>query len=74
MSAPSVIASTPKAIDRIIHMKPFEGLLLTKDYYHAVTPMGAARGEEMGYRDILLTTIEEHDSTIRLKNEAFLTL
>lgn len=40
--------------------KPFETLLLTRDYYHAVTPLGAREGEAR--RDILLFTVEPFDT------------
>lgn len=36
--------------------KPFETMVLTQDFYHAVTPLGAREGEAK--RDILLFTVE----------------
>jgi hypothetical protein len=36
--------------------QPFETLMLTREYYHAVTPLGAREGEAR--RDILLFTVE----------------
>ena len=36
--------------------KPLETLILTQDFYHAVTPLGAREGEAK--RDILLFTVE----------------
>ena len=36
--------------------KPFETMILTQDFYHAVTPLGAREGEAK--RDILLFTVE----------------
>lgn len=46
-----------KEITNVVRLeKPFETILLTRDYYHAVTALGAREGEAR--RDILLFTVE----------------
>jgi hypothetical protein len=49
-----------KEITNVIRLeKPFETIVLTRDYYHAVTPLGAREGEAI--RDILLFTVEPRE-------------
>jgi hypothetical protein len=62
----SIIAENIKTINRVTHLQPFEGMMLTKECFHAVTPMEAPVGTR-GHRDILLTTVEEADSVVKLK-------
>jgi hypothetical protein len=46
-----------KEITHVVRLeKEFETIVLTRDYYHAVTPLGAREGEAR--RDILLFTVE----------------
>lgn len=46
-----------KEITNVVRLeKPFETVMLTQGYYHAVTPLGAREGEAK--RDILLFTVE----------------
>ncbi len=46
-----------KKITNVLRLeKPFETILLTQDYYHAVTPLGSRNNEAR--RDILLFTVE----------------
>ncbi len=46
-----------KEIKTVIRLeKPFETLLLTKDFYHAVTPIGSRNG--IAKRDILVFSVE----------------
>lgn len=46
-----------KEITHVVRLeKPLETLILTRDYYHAVTALGAREGEAR--RDILLFTVE----------------
>lgn len=42
--------------------KPFETIVLTRDYYHAVTALGAREGEAR--RDILLFTVEPIETQV----------
>lgn len=65
----SVISFRKNEVNRIVHMKPFEGMVLTKSCFHAVTPMGVEgnRMDQVAYRDILLTTVEEDDGDVILK-------
>lgn len=42
--------------------KPFETMILTRDFYHAVTPLGAREGEAR--RDILLFTVEPSETQV----------
>ncbi|MHB1947205.1 MAG: 2OG-Fe dioxygenase family protein [Gammaproteobacteria bacterium] len=42
--------------------KPFETIVLTRDYYHAVTALGAREGEAR--RDILLFTVEPGETQV----------
>ena len=52
-----------KEITNVVRLeKPFETIVLTRDYYHAVTPLGAREGEAR--RDILLFTVEPSDTQI----------
>lgn len=54
---------TTKEITHVVRLeKPFETLLLTRDYYHTVTPLGAREGEAM--RDILLFTVEPSETQL----------
>jgi len=55
----NTISRNIKQCERVIHLKPYAGLLLTRDYFHDVTPMEPQPGTGMAYRDILLTTIED---------------
>jgi len=57
----SLITRYLKQCERVIHLKPYSGLLLTRDYFHDVTPMEPQPGTGTAYRDILLTTIEDDD-------------
>uniref|UniRef100_A0A914PD96 Prolyl 4-hydroxylase alpha subunit Fe(2+) 2OG dioxygenase domain-containing protein n=1 Tax=Panagrolaimus davidi TaxID=227884 RepID=A0A914PD96_9BILA len=60
----NLIATTPKTITHIIQLKePLETILLTKKYYHAVTPLGSANGDP-AYRDILLVTFKKMKNDI----------
>ena len=63
----SIIAQTIKSIERVTHLAPFEGVLLTKSCLHAVTPMEAPSGCKRAHRDILLVTLEEPDDVVVLK-------
>lgn len=69
VGADSILADNSKTINAVIHLEPFESLLLTKDILHAVTPMQAPRNAETGYRDVLLTTVEEADDVLSLKSQ-----
>lgn len=52
-----------KEITHVVRLeKPFETLVLTRDYYHAVTALGAREGEAR--RDILLFTVEPSETQI----------
>ena len=63
----SIIAQSIKSIERVTHLAPFEGVLLTKSCLHAVTPMEAPSGCKRAHRDILLVTLEEPDDLAVLK-------
>lgn len=67
----SIISYNKNEINRIVHMKPFEGMVLTKDCFHAVTPMGVEGNimNQVAYRDILLTTVEEDDGIVALRSQ-----
>lgn len=46
-----------KEVTNVVRLeKPFETMILTQDYYHAVTALGAREGEAK--REILLFTVE----------------
>lgn len=50
-----------KEIKNVIRLEqPFETIILTKDYYHAVTALGAREG--VATRDILLFTVEPNET------------
>ncbi len=66
----SIIAQSIKSIERVTHLAPFEGVLLTKSCLHAVTPMEAPSGCKIAHRDILLVTLEEPDDFVVLKPAA----
>ncbi|MFZ2314901.1 MAG: 2OG-Fe dioxygenase family protein [Gammaproteobacteria bacterium] len=52
-----------KKITNVVRLeKPLETLMLTQDYYHAVTPLGAREGEAK--RDILLFTVEPVETQV----------
>lgn len=52
-----------KEITHVVRLeKPFETLVLTRDYYHAVTALGAREGEAR--RDIILFTVEPGETQI----------
>lgn len=55
----SIIATDKNSISRVISLNSFmETIILTRDFLHAVTPMGVNSKKEESYRDILLVTIE----------------
>lgn len=55
----SIIATNKNSIDRVISLNKFmETIVLTRDFLHAVTPIGVSNKDENSYRDILLVTIE----------------
>lgn len=52
-----------KEITNVVRLeKPFETIVLTRDYYHAVTALGAREGEAR--RDILLFTVEPIETQV----------
>lgn len=52
-----------KEITNVVRLeKPFETMILTRDYYHAVTALGAREGEAR--RDILLFTVEPGETQV----------
>lgn len=52
-----------KEITNVVRLeKPFDTIVLTQDYYHAVTPLGSRVGEAK--RDILLFTVEPGSTQI----------
>ena len=52
-----------KEITNVVRLeKPFETIVLTRDYYHAVTALGAREGEAR--RDILLFTVEPGETQV----------
>jgi hypothetical protein len=54
-----------KTISNVIRLeKPLETVLLTRDYYHAVTPLGSREGEAR--RDILLFTVEPSNTQVQI--------
>lgn len=63
----SILAESHKNVTRVCHLTPFQGILLTRDLLHAVSPIGVPPDQTEGYRDIVLITIEEPDDTIKLK-------
>jgi hypothetical protein len=63
----SLIACEKNHINHAFHLSPLDGVLLTKNCWHAVTPMAAPTDGRDGFRDILLVTLEEDDSVIAMK-------
>ncbi len=52
-----------KEITNVVRLeKPFDTMVLTQDYYHAVTPLGSREGEAQ--RDIILFTVEPFETQI----------
>jgi hypothetical protein len=52
-----------KEITNVVRLeKPFETMVLTRDYYHGVTALGAREGEAK--RDILLFTVEPGETQV----------
>lgn len=52
-----------KEITNVVRLeKPFETMVLTQDYYHAVTALGAREGEAK--REILLFTVEPGETQV----------
>lgn len=66
----TVLARDLKSVERVIHLKPYEGAMLTKRLAHMVTPMEAPAEATIGFRDILLTTLEEADDVVEPKEPA----
>ncbi|MBZ7927027.1 2OG-Fe dioxygenase family protein [Ensifer adhaerens] len=60
----TILAHNLRSIERVAHLKPFQGVVLTKQLFHMVTPMEAPIAGSAGFRDILLTTLEEPDDVI----------
>ncbi|MGP4691992.1 2OG-Fe dioxygenase family protein [Agrobacterium cavarae] len=61
----TVLARDLKSVERVVHLKPYEGAVLTKKLAHMVTPMEAPAEATIGFRDILLTTLEEADDVVQ---------
>jgi len=58
-----------KEVEKVIRLeKPMETLLLTRDYLHAVTPLGSRAG--VATRDILLFTVEPAATQINHKDNS----
>jgi len=55
----SIISENGKSIEGVLNLSNFmDTLILTRDFLHAVTPLGCKNEDELSYRDILLVTLE----------------
>lgn len=59
----SILARNGRSIDKVLSLDKFmETIILTRNFFHAVTPIGSKNHNDSSYRDILLVTIEKMES------------
>ncbi|WCG82295.1 2OG-Fe dioxygenase family protein [Pectobacterium sp. A5351] len=55
----SIISNDGKSINLVKNLSTFmDTIVLTKEFFHAVTPLGCNQPDSTSYRDILLVTLE----------------